>query len=281
MSTESITPNPGQFSSFDEFKETILQHGADADLLNWAANKHGQIPRLIRVLHNIEPTGILSTIDQLFSEEVSEREKDNILRVIYDLAIRVWDIENREGMQQLPEDKFKFLYHVYVSSETDVYSRVEVDEIQKLMDITESRTISIGQYLEQNGFIKFSSWVEGIKILHSGIVKVETELLGSSKLPEFVGESEIAKIEERMRFRFAFLLHLFKLTGEDIFEKVFDADLANSMEIDHHLVITELLPYLAKEGWVRVVSNDSVSITEEGIDFAKALLSKNDTNSKD
>ena len=196
MSNEIIKTEPNQAPSFEEFKEIILQQGADADLLDWAANVHGRIPRLIRVLHNVDPTGISSALDQLFSEKVSEREQENILRAIYVLANKIWNIETTE-LPRLPDDKFKFLYYVYVKSETDIFSRVEADEIQNLLKISQNRTISIGQHLEQNGLIMFNSWVEGIKIVHKGIVRVEADLLGNNKLPAYVSENEIKKIEER------------------------------------------------------------------------------------
>src|SRR5215216_4670011 len=102
MSNEIIKPEPNQVPSFEEFKELILQHGADADLLNWAAKEYSRIPSAIRALNNFDPSGISGAIDQLFSEKVSEREQDNILHAIYILANRVWKIESK-NVTKLPE----------------------------------------------------------------------------------------------------------------------------------------------------------------------------------
>ena len=156
MSDEIIRPVPNQVPSFEEFKEKILQHGADADLLSWAAKEYGRIPSAIRAPNNFDPSGISSAIDQLFSEKASEREQENILRTLYILATRVWKIESN-NITKLPEDKFKFLYFVYQNSKTDVQSRIEVDSIQNLMGVSQNKIISIGQHLGENGFIKFRS----------------------------------------------------------------------------------------------------------------------------
>ena len=275
MSNEIIQPDSNQVPSFEEFKEIILQHGAEADLISWAANGYGRIPRLIRALNNMDPTGITGAIDQLFSEKASEQEQENILRAIYLLAIRMWKLEAKD-IPKLPEEKFKFLYFVYKISGTDIYSRVEADDIQNLMGVALNRIISIGQYLEHNGLVKFNSWVEGIWIVHTGIVKVESELLNNHTLPEFVSDRDIANIKDKMRLRFTLLQHLYELTAEDTFMKLLHVDLANNMEIDHNIVIAQLLPYLADEGWVRIATNDSICITEDGIEFVKGLNSKKD-----
>lgn len=255
--------------SFEEFKKMILQHGADSDLLNWAAKQYGRIPSAIRALNNFDPTGISEAIDQVFSEKVSEREQENILRAIYILVNRIWKIESK-NVTKLSEDKFKFLYFVYRKSKTDVFSRVDVDSIQDLMNASQNKIISIGQHLAENGFIRFRSWTEGIWILHDGIIKVESELF-NNELPKFVNESELSAIEDKVRLRFTLLLHLHKLTGEDTFEKVGHADLAKTSKIDHQVVLNQLLPYLEGEGWIRSTTVDTVRITEDGIDFVKDL----------
>ncbi|GEM_PF-2441855 len=267
---EIIKPDANQIYSFEEFKKVILQYGADSDLINLAAKEYGRVPSVIRALNNFDPTGISGAIDQLLSEKASEREQENILRVIYMLAKRMSEIESK-GIKKLPEDKFKFLYFVYSGSKTDVFARVNPDSIQNLMNVSQNKIISIGQYLTENGFIKFRSWVEGIWLLRDGIVQIESELLSNNKLPEFVSESEISAIKDRMRLRFTLLQHLYNLTEGDTFEKIGHADLADISKIDHQIVLNQLLPYLSGEGWVRFATVDTVKITEDGIDFMKGL----------
>jgi hypothetical protein len=58
MSNEIIKPDPKQVPSFEEFKEMILQHGTDSDLISWVAKEYGQIPGAIRALNNFDPSGI-------------------------------------------------------------------------------------------------------------------------------------------------------------------------------------------------------------------------------
>jgi hypothetical protein len=269
MSDDNLVPR--QVPSFDEFRETVLQQGANADFLNRVATLHGRIPRLLRILHNFDPTGTASAIDQLISEAKSEREQDNILHAIYTLAIKIWKVEGTE-LPVLSEDKFRFLYFVYAKSETNGFVRVEGNEIQNFLDLPQARIVSIGQYLSDNGLIEFNTWVEGIKITHKGIVRMEAELLGSNDFPSFVDASEIKKIEERIRLRFVLLQYLNKETQGDTFQHILHTHIAEEMGLDHNSLITQSLPYMVEEGWVRWRAADSVSITEEGIDRVQALL---------
>jgi hypothetical protein len=142
------------------------------------------------------------------------------------------------------------------------------------MGVPQNKVISIGQYLAETGFINFRSWVEGIWILHDGIVKVETELLNNNELPDFVNEGDISTIKDRMRLRFTLLQSLYNLTGEDTFVKIRHDELAVINKIDHLIVINQLLPYLGGEGWARFATADTVIITEDGIDFVKGLQNK-------
>lgn len=273
MSDDSLVPRQKQIPSFEEFKQVVLQQGASGNFLNRAATLHGKIPRLIRILHNFDPTGIASAIDQLINEAKSEREQDNILRAIYALAIKVWNIEDTE-LPTLSEDKFCFLYFVYVKSQTDIFTRVELAEIQNFLNLSQQRIISIGEYLDKNGLIRFNSWVEGVKIAHKGIVRTEAELLGSNEFPVFVDASEIKKIEERIRLRFDVLQYLYRKAKGDTYQQILHEDIAREMELDHHSLITQSLPYMVEEGWIRWGSSDSVRITEEGIDRVEALLTQ-------
>ena len=271
MSKDILRADPNQLPSYQEFKDTVLQHGAKTGFLNEAANLHGRIPRLLRVLHNLDPTGTLSAFDQLLSEQIAEREQDNILRAIYNLAIKIWNIE-AIAYPRLPDDKFEFLYFVYIKSETNRYSRVGVDEIQELSDISQQRAISIGQYLDRNGFIEFRTLVQGIRITHRGVIRVEADLLGRDVLPEYVSEEEIRKIEKRIGLRFAFLKQLNEETEGDTFKRILHTDLAQTLGVEHNSVVIQVLPYLVGEGWIINPTADSVAISEEGIDIVKALL---------
>ena len=270
MPNDSLVPRQQQAPSFDEFKEIVLGQGKNGNLLNQVATLHGSIPRLIRILHNFDPTGTASAIDQLLSEEKSEREQDNILRAIYTLAIKIWKAEGTE-LPSLSDEKFSFLYFVYVKSETNVFARVEVDKIQNFLNLPQERIISIGEYLDNNGLIKFDSWVNGITITHKGIVRIEADLLGSIDFPAFVDVNEIKSIDGRIRLRFELLQYLNRQTSGNTFQQVSHEDIAREMGLDHTYLITQLLPYLVEEGWVIWRTSDTVSITEEGIDRAEAL----------
>jgi hypothetical protein len=223
-------------------------------------------------LHNFDPTGTASAIDQLINEEKSEREQENILRAIYALAIKISKIDETET-SDLPDDKFKFLYLVYIKSETDIFAMVNTYEIQGLLNLPQTSILSIGEYLDKNELIKFDNWYQGIGITHKGIIKVEATLLGNNEIPEYVSLDEIKKIEDRVRLRFHLLQHLNQEAEEDTFKLISHAELAQDAGLEHFQVLKQLFPYMESEGWMRSRTADTVSITEEGIDRVKALLS--------
>src|SRR5215210_5826415 len=105
MSDDNLVPRQKQMPSFEEFKEVVLRQGANQGFLNKILTLHGKIPRLIRILHNFDRTGLTSALDQLINEEKSEQEKESILRAIYDLAILVWNIKDTE-LPSLSNDAF-------------------------------------------------------------------------------------------------------------------------------------------------------------------------------
>jgi hypothetical protein len=211
----------------------------------------------------IEIEQIEEILEQLYVQLETEKIKEGILEVS----------TLTTGIPKLREDKFQFLYLVYIKAETDIFRRVELDEIMGDLGLPQLKVISIGQYLTKKGLVKFRNWYEGIWIVHPGIVKVETDLLRMRSVPEYVASDEIKQIQERLKLRFALLRHLYEKVQSDTFEQVFQADLAKELELDHNRVITQLIPYLASEGWIKVRTNDSVAITEEGIERVELLLS--------
>ena len=271
MPDNNLVPIQKRVASFDEFKQIMLQQGKRGSLLDKIIALHGKVPRLIRILHNFDPTGITSAINEFVSEAKSEREQDNMLRVLYTLALKVWNTEGTE-LPILSEAKFCFLYYVYVKSQTNLFARIDPEEIQGFPNLSQQRILSIGEYLDKYELIDFKNWYEGVRITHKGVVRTEAELLGSDEFPAFVDVNEVKKIEERIRLRFEVLQYLYRKAQGDTHQHILHEAIATDMDINHDSLITQLLPYMVGEGWVVWGSNDSVRITEEGIDRVDALL---------
>lgn len=210
----------------------------------------------------IEIEQIEEKLEQLYVEWKAEKTREDVL-----------DISALIGVPRVKDDKFRFLYLVYMKAGTDIFRRVDLDEIMNNLGLPQLKVISIGGYLNKNGLVRFSNWYEGIWITHPGIVKIETDLLGTKSAPGYVSSDEIRQIEERLRLRFALLRHLYEKAQGDTFKSVLHADLANELGFDHDSVTSQLIPYLASEGWIKVRTNDSVVITEEGIERVELLLS--------
>lgn len=210
------------------------------------------------------------TIEKMVSDE---NVLENIADCHSDAAMlqQLWDHNNLErtknpfqndkiivplSLPTLLDNKFKFLYFVYVKSRADKHVRVELDEIRNELGLPEQRTISTGQYLNKNGLINFKSLAEGIKITHKGITRVESDLLGNNKLPEYVSQNEVKKIEERTRLRFNLLQYLCGETEGDTSKFILHEDLAKKSGIEHDLIIFQFLPYMDSEGWISWKTND-------------------------
>ena len=271
MTDDSLVPIQKRVASFDEFKRMVLQQGKNGSLLDKVITLHGKVPRLIKILHNFDPIGISSAINEFVSESKSEQEQDNILRAIYTLALKVWNTEGTE-LPSLSEEKFYFLYYVYVKSQTNLFARINPEEIQGFLNLPQQRILSIGEYLDKYELIHFRNWYEGVKIKHKGIVRTEAELLGTDEFPTLVNANEVKKIEERIRLRFEVLHYLYRKAQGDTHQHILHENIAKEMDINHDSLITQLLPYMVGEGWVVWGSNDSVRITEEGIDRVDTLL---------
>lgn len=140
--------------------------------------------------------------------------------------------------------------HVYVKSQTDIFTRVELDEIQSFLNLPQLRIISIGEFLDKNGLLRFNTLVEGVRIAHRGITRIESDLLGSNDFPAFVDANEVKKIEERIRLRFDVLQYLYRKAKGDTYQQILHEGIAREMEIDHHSLIAQSLPYMIEEGWV-------------------------------
>lgn len=270
---DSLVPIQKRVASFDEFKQIVLQQGKNGSLLDKIMALHGKAPRLIKILHNFDPTGISSAINELVSEEKSEHEQDNILRAIYAVALKVWNTEGTE-LPTLSEEKFYFLYYVYVKSQTNLFARIDPEEMQGFLNSSQQRILSIGEYLDKYELINFKNWYEGVRITHKGIVRTEAELLGSDELPAFVDVNEVKKIEERIRLRFEVLQYLHRKTQGDTYQLILHENISKEMDLNHNSLITELLPYMVGEDWAIWATNDSVRVSEEGIDRVDALLNQ-------
>lgn len=257
--------------TFGEFKKAILGWGKKDGFQGKVEDAYGQIPRLVKILQNFDPTGISGAIDQLVGDQISEREQDNILRAIYVIAEKVFS-DDASSDFELSEEKFKLLFYVYLKTGTNIFTSLNTHDSQSFLEVSQHRLIAIAQYLEKEGFIKFPSWVMGMKITHKGISIVEKTLLRKSILPSYVPENQIFVMRQRMELRLSLLEYIYKESEEDVFKLIRHEKVADDMSIDHLRLLNELLPYLAGEGWMRFRTNDSISITEEGVEKVRTFI---------
>lgn len=214
----------------------------------------------------IEIEDIEQELENLYAELGPEKEP------VVSLESSSEFLSTQRVIPKLKREKCKFLYFTYVESQTDVYSRIEVDNVANFMELPQPRILSIGRYLNQAGLIRFTNWVQGVWIKHRGIVRIETDLFGMKTIPDYASIDEIKKIEQRFKSRLMLLHHVYQKSKGNTFEKISHVEIADSLGIDHNQVISQLIPYLDAEGLVKVRTNDSIAITEEGIDKVEELF---------
>jgi DNA-binding response OmpR family regulator len=168
---------------------------------------------------------------------------------------------------KLSEDKLEFLCWVYLKANGRVLgSTVNSEDIANELGLTQLRTIEVAQYLDRKGLVNFETWDIGIKITHQGVVKVESDLFESTLLSEYISPEEVKKIGERKRDRFQFLCHLNEKTEGDTFKKILILEMASDLGLDYDQVLTDIIPYLDEGDWIKIRTNDSIAITEEGVE---------------
>lgn len=224
-------------------------------------NRQGRLEELIRAARKANPKN-----PKLISLSKEKSKGASLYENIYIAEER----NNKSPVPlKLTDDKFKFLYFVYVKSETDIYSRVNIHEIQELLGISQQKASSVGCSLDRKGLIRFKSWAEGIWIVHMGIVLVEDELLNVNMCPTYVSDNEILKAQKRMNLRLKMLQHIYQEVVEDTSKRIWNTDLAEYLEIGHRCLINRILPYMDDKGWIYMPNIDQITITEDGIDRVK------------
>lgn len=166
----------------------------------------------------------------------------------------------------LKEDKLKFLCWVYVKANGSYFHRVTSEAIANQLNLTEVQIARTGQYLAAKDLIYFQTLAEGIKLTHKGVVVTEFALSEQGLLPGYFPQEVIEQLHTRKRSRYEFLRHLYEKAQGNPYELVLRVSVSDSLGIDDSQVVTTVMPYLSNEGWIRIRTNDSIVITEEGIE---------------
>lgn len=86
-----------QFPSFEEFKALCLTDASYKSILDKLADGYDKIPMLLRLLNNLEPTGIMSCFVDGLSELKAKRNEEKLWKTIYELFKAVYFIDQKLG----------------------------------------------------------------------------------------------------------------------------------------------------------------------------------------
>ena len=116
--------------TFNEFKDLVLKGDlASSSSINTSADFYDNMPSIIRMLHNLDPTGISSVIDQILTNDKDNREQDNILRAIYLLAQAIQT--SQEELSNLKRDylsaQIPLLTHSYFHNSKTTFHQSKIE----------------------------------------------------------------------------------------------------------------------------------------------------------
>jgi hypothetical protein len=113
--------------TFDEFKSKFFEENFNPlndEYADWIGTS-----LLLHTIHNFDPSGVLSTIDQILTENKAKREQENILRALYYLYLCLDDYGNQ--IEELKRDYLSLqapqLFYMYFdfSKKTFQQSKIE------------------------------------------------------------------------------------------------------------------------------------------------------------
>ena len=82
---DNLEKKENTFLSYEEFKRKVLECSEGKTVTDKVADIYDDLPVLVRVIANLDPTGLASSLDQVLTENKAKREQENILRAIYAL----------------------------------------------------------------------------------------------------------------------------------------------------------------------------------------------------
>jgi hypothetical protein len=121
------------FASIEEFKSSFFENIDDKTVIDSTADKYDKIPSYLKILKNFDPTGIISLIDDVLSENRAKREQERIIEALYYMfqKIRIHEVVLREsiGCQQeqlyvLTEKYFENCKESYDKEKVRYFSQV-------------------------------------------------------------------------------------------------------------------------------------------------------------
>ena len=148
--------------SMEEFKKMILNPNTKNNLIDRAANGYDRIPKAFRILKNFDPTGILSTVDDLLMTSKAEREQAMIIEALYGLyqyvnvidfgqnikvalesnkqeSCALTEIYFQKSIENYQIEKIRYFRNVWYNSINDCEK--SFDEKQSIFDLLSSLTL--------------------------------------------------------------------------------------------------------------------------------------------
>ncbi len=175
-----ITTNQNNILSEERFTDIIKNRVENKTFISMASDVYDKVPQIFKIVKNIDPTGILSSIDDVLSDNKRNRETNNIIKALY--YIYIICLKNRDSIQQsiehnnllvqnitelylqksketYQEDKIAYFKNIWFNGIID--NQFNFDEKVYVFELISSLTfdqINILKYIEEQFRIQWESY---------------------------------------------------------------------------------------------------------------------------
>lgn len=115
------------FISFEEFKSAFLGSIDAKAIVDSIADKYNEIPSYLKALKNFDPTGIISSIDDVLTENRAKREQERMLEALYYMLqkTKIHEVILRESIKY-QQEQFYILTEQYFEKSKESYDKEKV-----------------------------------------------------------------------------------------------------------------------------------------------------------
>ena len=181
--------------------------------------------------------------------------------------VTIYNISTSRQPVKVTEDELQLLCLIYIKANGSYFFRAIPQDIGRELNLTEEmKIVRKMQSLNRKRLVDFETLAGGVKLTHSGVLVAESQLSKGKITSGHFSSDEINSTLERIRSRYRFLRSLYEKSHGDPYESVLTAAVTAGLGIDNIHIHNTIIPYLRDEGWLKDDTNDSIRITEKGIE---------------
>lgn len=110
-----------------EFRECMLHNFEKNSAIDKIADSYEKIPNTIKLIKNIDPTGVLGSIDDILSTNKANRQQIMIIDALYYIIMNLGELkQNINELSKYNPEEFSLLTEEYLSNSKECYQPEKV-----------------------------------------------------------------------------------------------------------------------------------------------------------